>query len=97
MICKIYIFLKFIWYNIRRDEKTQMLETCPSEKIKVAKNAPLFLPWAGTHHSFTFNLQFFYKLKQISKGVCDIFDYWFYLIIIKVYIPVLEKAFTIWL
>ena len=42
-----------------------MLKKFPSDKINVTKDALFFLSQAPTHHSFTFNLQFLYKLKHM--------------------------------
>ena len=72
----------------------------PSEKISNTKNVLLFLARAPTHHSFTFNSQFLYELKHkvnLSKDGCGIFHIWFYLVFIKVYIFVEQKAWTSWL
>ena len=41
-----------------------MLKKSPSDKINSAKNDHFFLSRAPTHHSFTFNFQFFYETKQ---------------------------------
>ena len=55
---KVYIFWKFIRYNIHGD-KTQMLKKFCSEKINDTKNTFLFfLPWAPSHHIFSFNSHF---------------------------------------
>ena len=48
------------------------------DKINVIKNVLLFLSWAPTHHSFTFNLQFLYELRQkvhLSKIGCGNFHF----------------------
>ena len=47
-----------------------MLKKFPSDKIKVTKNALFFLSPAATHHSFTVNSPFLYKLKLISLNLC---------------------------
>ena len=72
---KVYIFWKFIQYNIYRD-KTQMLRKFPLNKVKIKKRkkAPFFLLRAPTHHSFTSNFQFLYELKH---KVCGIFHFRF--------------------
>ena len=66
----------FIWvtyksiYNFLRTKKT--LQKMNS-----------FLSWAPTHHSFTFNLQCLYQLKQkvhLSKTVWQIFHFQFCLL-----------------
>ena len=49
------------------------------------KKCPLFSQ-APTHHGFTFNLQFLYKLKhkvRLSKTVCGIFHFGFRFVFIK--------------
>ena len=71
-----------------------MLKKFPSGKINVTKNALFFLSRAAIHHSFTFNSQFLYQLKHkvhLSKIVCGIFHFWFWLVFIKVYIFVQQK------
>ena len=63
-----------------------MSKKFPSDKIGGTKNALFFLSQALTHHSFTFNLWFLYKLKhkaRPSKAVCGIFDIRFRFIFIK--------------
>ena len=68
---------------------TQMFEQFPSGKLNGTKNAHFFLSQAPTHHSFTFNLQFLYELKDkvsLSKSVCGSFHFWFWFAFIKVYI-----------
>ena len=55
-----------------------MLKKFPSDKVNGTKNALFFLSRAPTHHSFTFNLRFFYELKhkvRLSKTVCGIFHF----------------------
>ena len=94
---KVYIFWKFIKYIIHWD-KTQTLEQFPSDKINVAKNALLFLLRAPTHHSFTFNLLLLYELKHmvhLSKTVCRILHFRFYLVFMKFHIFVQQKAWTL--
>ena len=54
-----------------------MLKKIPSDKINVIKNALFFLSRALSHRSFTFNLQFLYKLKlkvHMFKTVCEVFN-----------------------
>ena len=66
-----------------------MLKKFPSDKANVSKKCTFFLLGAPTHHSFTFNSQFLYKLKykfQASKTLCGIFRIRFHLVFIKVYI-----------
>ena len=70
-----------------------MLKKFPSDKINVTKNSLFF-----THHSFTFNSQFLYELKQmvhLSKTVRGIFHFRFLLIFIKLYFFVQQKAWTL--
>ena len=45
----------------------QILKKFPSDKTKCTKNVLFFLSRAPTHHSFTFNLQFLYELKQKDR------------------------------
>ena len=42
-----------------------MLTKFHSDKINVTNNALFFLSRDSTHHSFTFNSKFLYKLKHI--------------------------------
>ena len=70
---KVCIFWKCIKYTIHWD-KTQMLKKFPSDKISDTKIALFFLSRAPTHHSYTFNLRFWYELKhkvRLSKTVRD--------------------------
>ena len=60
---KVFIFWKFIQYNIHWD-KTKMLKKSPRRKVTVQKNALFFPSRVPTHHSFTFNLRFLYELKH---------------------------------
>ena len=51
-------------------------------------------------HSFTFNLRFLYELKhkvRLSKSVQVIFHFRFHFVFIKVYIFVLQNAWTLWI
>ena len=69
-----------------------------SDKINVTKNALFFLLRAPTHHRFTFNSRFPYKLKHkifISKTACGIFHFWFRFVFIKVYIFVQQNAWIL--
>ena len=55
----------------------------------------LFLSPAPTHHSFTFNLRFFYERKQkirVSKNVCGIFHFRLHFVFIKFDILFLKKS-----
>ena len=71
---KVCIFWKCIQYTIHWD-KTQMLKKIPSDKINGTKNALCFLLRAPTHHSFTFNFRFFYKVISLELYVgFSIFD-----------------------
>ena len=59
-------------------DRTQMLKKFSSDKMNGTKNALILLSRAPTHHSFTFNLGFFYKLKRkvpFFKTVCGIFHF----------------------
>ena len=70
----------------------------PSYKINGTKNALFFLSRAPTHHSFTFNLRFLYELKHKSrlyKTVCEIFDFRFRFVFIRIYIFVQQNAWTL--
>ena len=75
---KVSIFWKCIQYTIHWD-KTQIFKKFPSNKINGAKNALFILPWAPTHHSFTFNLRFlFWSTRFVSLKLCvrfSIFDW----------------------
>ena len=62
-----------------------MLKKFPSDKINVKKNALLSFV-SSIHNSFTFNLQFFYELKQmahLSKNISQIFHFRVGLVFIK--------------
>ena len=75
-----------------------MLKKFPSDKINATKNALFLLPRAPTHHSFTFNLRFFYELKQKflrSKTVCRILHFQFCFVFIKDYIFVQQNTWTL--
>ena len=75
-----------------------MLKKFRSDKINATKNALCFLSQAPTHHSFTFNLRFLYELKHkvhLSKTMCGIFHSRFHYVFIKVYIFVLQNAWTL--
>ena len=63
LICKSIYILKFFLIHYTLD-KTPMLKKFSSDKINVPKNALFFLSRAQTHHSFTFNSQFFCELKH---------------------------------
>ena len=70
-----------------------MLKKFPSDKINITKNSLFF-----THHSFTFNSQFLYELKQtvhLSKTVSGILHFRFRLVFVKFYIFVQQKAWTL--
>ena len=75
-----------------------MLKKIPSDKMNGIKNALFFLSRAPTHHSFTFNLRFFYELKykvRLSETVCGIFHFRFRFVFIKVYIFVQQNGWTL--
>ena len=66
-----------------------MLKKFSLDKIKDRKNALFFLSEAPTHHSFTFNLRFLYKLRYqvcFSKTVCGLFHIRFRFAFIRVYV-----------
>ena len=81
-------------------DKTQMLKKFPSDEINGIKR-DLFFWRAPTHHSFTFDLRFFYELNhkvRFSKTVCRIFHFRLRLVFLKVYIFVVQQnASTLWL
>ena len=75
-----------------------MLKKFPSDKINGTKNVFFFLSRAPAHHSFTFNLRFGYELKhkfRLSKTVCEIFNFRFRFVFIKVYISVQQNAWNL--
>ena len=93
---KVCIFLECIQYTINWD-KAQMLRKILLDKISDTKDTLFLLSRAPTHHSFTFNLQFLYELKQqvcLSNTVCGTFHFWSRSAFIKVYIFV-QNARTI--
>ena len=54
--------------------------------MNATKNALLFLSWAPTNHSFTFNSQSLYELKHkihLTKAVYGIFHYRFHQFLLK--------------
>ena len=70
---KVNILWKFIQYTIYCD-KTNTKEISLGQNKHYKKNALIFLLRAPTHHSLTFNSQFFYELKHkfhLSKTVWD--------------------------
>ena len=81
LICKsVHSEVKHKW------DKTQMFKTFLLDKINGTKKAHFFLSRFSADHSFTFNLRFFYQLKQkirLSKNVCEIFHSRFRFIFIK--------------
>ena len=65
---------------------------------KRTKNALFSLSQAPTHHSFPFNLRYLYDLKdkaRFSKTLFEIFHFRFRFVFIKVYIFVLQNAWTL--
>ena len=56
------------------------------------KNTLFFLPRAQIHHSFTFNLQFLYRL---SKIVCRIFYFRFRFVFIEAHIFVQKSSLSL--
>ena len=99
---------KVIFFNMKKNvdsesvftihwDKTQILKKFRSDKINY-KKMPSFLLKASAHHSFTFNVRFFYELKLkvcFPKTVCGIFHFRFCCIFIKVYIFVQQNAWTL--
>ena len=68
---KVCIFWKCIQYIIQWD-KAQMLNKFVSDKLNGAKYVPFFSR-AATYHSLTFDLRFWYEVKQmvcLYKTVC---------------------------
>ena len=66
-----------------------MLKKFPSDKIDITKNALFFLSRALIHHTFTFNSRFLYELTHkdhLSKPMCEIFNFRFRLVFIKIFI-----------
>ena len=98
-----YVKVGILWqcFQYTMDwDKTQILEKLFLDKINGTKNALFFLLRTPTHHSFTFNLWFLYELKHkvcLSITGCEIFNFWFSFIFIKIYIFVQRNAWTIWL
>ena len=91
-ILKVYSIHYTLRWNINVKKKF------PLDKIKGTENALFFLSRAPTHHSFTFNLQFLYKLEHkvsLSKNVCWIFHFHFHFAFIKVYIFVQQNTWTL--
>ena len=85
LICKSINILKFYLIHYIHWDKTQMLKIFPLEKMNVKRNALSFLSRAPTHHRFTFNLRFLYKLKHkvhLTKTVRGIFYFQFCLLFI---------------
>ena len=77
-----------------------MLKISPSFKINGKEMSFFPLPQAPNYHIFAFNLQFLYELKHkvhLSKIVFGIFRFRFRFFFIKVYIFVLQNAWTLWL
>ena len=71
-----------------------MLKEFSSDKISGTKNALFFISRAPTHHSFTFNLRFFYELKQkvrLSENARGIFHFRLCFVFIEIYIFLFNK------
>ena len=82
-----------LYIEIRKCSKTFL-----SDKIDGTKNVLVFLSRAPIHHSFTFNLRFFYELThkdQLSKTVRGVFYFRFPLVYINVYIFVQQKGWSL--
>ena len=82
------MYILKVYYTIHWD-KTQILKKFPLNKINGTKNGLIFISWAPTHHSFTFNLHFLQELKykvHLFKTVRGTFYHWFRFVFIKVYI-----------
>ena len=64
--------LKYIYseslFNTLYIEIKQLLKKFPLDKINGIKNAFFFLWRAPTHHTFTFDLQFFYEIRHKCVG-----------------------------
>ena len=74
-----------------------MLKKCPLDEINGTEKALFFLSRAPTYHSFNFNSRFLYQLKYnvpLSKSMCEIFDFRFLFVFIKV-IFLLNKKYEL--
>ena len=94
MFFKKYVYFESV-LNTLNTEIKQILKKYPLDEIKGTKNVPFFLSCAPTHHSFTFNLRFFYELRhkvRLSKTVCGFFRFRFRFVVIKVYIFVQQNT-----
>ena len=81
-------------FNTLYIDRTKILKKLLSDKINGTKNALIFLSRAPTHHSFTFNLRFLYKLKhkvRLSETVCGNFHFRFRSIFMWKFIFFLNK------
>ena len=90
---KVYIFWSFFQYTIHRDKHKW-------QKSFLLTKFTLFLSRDQTHHSFTFNSQFLYELKNmvsLSESAYETFHFRFWLVFIKVCYFFQQKAWTLWL
>ena len=70
-------------------DKTERLKKFPPDKKNITKKKLFSLSWALTHHRFTFNTRFLFKLKRkvcLFKIVGGIFHFQFCFVFIKDYI-----------
>ena len=83
-----YIYSSSLFNTICIEIKHKYFKKFASDKVSATKNAPFFLSWAPTHHSFTFNLRFLHDFKhkvRLSNSVCGIFHFR------------IQKPWTLWL
>ena len=93
-----YLYSESVLNTLDTEMKHKMLKKILSHKINGLKNALFLLLRAPNHHSFTFNLRFFYELKykvRLFKYVCEILHFPFRFIFIKVYIFLQQNAWTL--
>ena len=90
-----YIYSESLFNTRYIEIKHRLYKNLFQKKIKVTKNAPLFLYRALAHHSFTFNSQFLYELKHKVRLSKTVYGIPFRLVFVKVYIFVQQKAWTL--
>ena len=93
-----YVYSESVFNTLYIEIKHKCKKKFPSDKINGTKHALLFLSRAPAHHSFNFNLRFLYELKhkiRLFKTVCEIFDFRFRFVFIRVYIFVQQNAWTL--
>ena len=74
---KVYIFWKFIQYNVHWGKTHMSKKKNPSEQIKSTRNVLFIILRAPTHHSFTFDSYTSCSRRFISLKVCvgfSVFD-----------------------